>query len=228
MIMKVRYYLGLLGVIIALSSCEIDNYEEPDAFLTGRIVYQGEPILVGQNEVNFELYQSGFGKDGPINVLVAPDGTFSSRLFAGEYRLALLDGQGPFRKLQDSIPISLPESGTSLDVEVAPYYMVRNSQFAKNGDAMTATAQIEKILTGDQGTDVERVTLFLNKTQIVSNNGDRNIAQGDADLTDLSNISISVDIPEIQPAQNYVFARIGVKMVNVEDWIFSPVERIDY
>lgn len=226
--MNIKFYLGLIGIFVAMSSCEIDNYEEPNAFLTGRIVYQGEPILVGQNEVNFELYQSGFGKDGPINVLLAPDGTFSSRLFAGNYRLALVDGQGPFRKLQDSIPISLPDSGTSIDVEVAPYYLVNNSQFSKNGNAIDATAQVEKILMGDQGTDVEKVTLFLNKTLIVSNNGDRNIAQGDADLADLSNISVSVEIPDIQPTQNYVFARIGVKMVNVEDWIFSPVEKIDF
>lgn len=226
--MNIKYSLGLIGVLVALSSCEIDNFEEPNAFLTGRIVYQGEPILVGQNEVNFELYQSGFGKDGPINVLVAPDGTFSSRLFAGNYRLAIVDGQGPFRKLQDSIAITLPDSGKAIDVEVTPYYLVRNAQFSKNGNAINATAQIEKILTGDQGTDVEKVTLFLNKTLIVSNNGDRNIAQGDADLSDLSNISVSVEIPEIQPTQNYVFARIGVKMANVEDWIFSPVEKIEF
>lgn len=191
-------------------------------------MYQGEPIQVGQSEVNFELYQSGFGKDGPINVLVAPDGTFSSRLFAGNYRLAIVDGQGPFRKLQDSVAINLPDSGTAVDIEVSPYYLVRSAQFSKNGNLIDATAQVEKILTGDQGTDVEKVTLFLNKTLIVSNNGDRNIAQGDADLADLSNLSVSVEIPDIQPTQNYVFARIGVKMVNVEDWIFSPVEKIDF
>ncbi|RYE41876.1 MAG: DUF3823 domain-containing protein, partial [Sphingobacteriales bacterium] len=30
----------------------------------------------------------------------------------------------------------------------------------------------------------------------------------------------------LTPTQNYVFARIGVKTQDVEDWIFSPVQKI--
>jgi len=83
----------------------------------------------------------------------------------------------------------------------------------------------EKILAGDQGRDVESVTLFLNATTLVSNNGDYNIAQANADLSDLSNLDFSTAIPD-NYNDPYIFARVGVKIVGVEDLIFSPVEKI--
>jgi hypothetical protein len=59
--------------------------------------------------------------------------------------------------------------------------------------------------------------------------GGDNVASKDmagADITDPNNISLSVTVPPITPNQNYIFARVGVKIANVEDMIFSPLQKI--
>jgi hypothetical protein len=39
---------------------------------------------------------------------------------------------------------------------------------------------------------------------------------------------MSIAIPEITPTQNYVFARLGIKIAGVEDRIYSPVTKITF
>jgi hypothetical protein len=46
-------------------------------------------------------------------------------------------------------------------------------------------------------------------------------------ITNPDNISLSLDVPDIVPAQNYVFARVGIKISGVEKMIFSPVQKIN-
>jgi hypothetical protein len=38
---------------------------------------------------------------------------------------------------------------------------------------------------------------------------------------------LKATVPAITPTQNYVFARIGLKVTGVEDMIFSPVVKIN-
>jgi hypothetical protein len=73
------------------------------------------------------------------------------------------------------------------------------------------------------------VSLYINKTQFVS--GGDQIAGTDlagSAITSLNNISMSVNVPGISPTQNYVFARVGIKIAGVEDMIFSPVVKVTY
>jgi hypothetical protein len=142
-------------------------------------------------------------------------------------------GQGPFYWPQtggksDTLSITV-KGDTQKDIEVEPYYMIRTPQISKTGGNIAATFKIEKIITdAARAKDIETATLFINKTQFVSINdniGRTNIAG--SDITDPNNISLSVTVPTISPAQNYVFARIGVKSAGVEDWIFSPVVKIN-
>lgn len=231
-IMKAIYSVLFLGLILGLSSCEIDNYDEPDGLFTGQIMYQGDPIMVGHNEVRFQLWQSGFGNEGPIDVHLDQDGSFSARMFNGNYRLNLLSGQGPFKanfvneQQGDTILIDL-NGDTNINIEVTPYYMVRNSQFSISGNTVEASASLEQIITGEDLRNIDHVTLYLNSTKFVSNNNDENIARGDADISELSNLSMSVDISE-NITQNYIFARIGVRISGVEDMIFSPIEKLTF
>jgi hypothetical protein len=154
-------------------------------------------------------------------------------LFDGDYKLVVRSGQGPFYWPQtggksDSLSVSV-KGDTQLDIEVEPYYMIRNPQISAAGGTVTASFKVEKIITdAPRAKDIETVTLFVNKTQFVS--GNDNIARtnkaGSA-ITDPNNVSLSVTVPTISPAQNYVFARIGVKTAGVEDWIFSPVVKLN-
>ncbi|WP_121355380.1 DUF3823 domain-containing protein [Flavisolibacter nicotianae] len=231
-----RHFLPIALAVFCLAafSCKKDNYEEPKSKLTGKFHYKGEAIQVQYDQVPFELYQDGFGKVGPINGALTQEGTYSHVLFDGDYKLVVRAGQGPFYWPQtggksDTLLLSV-KGDTQRDIEVEPYYMIRSPQISKTGGNVTATFKIEKIITdAARAKDVQTATLFINKTQFVS--GNDNIARtniaGSA-IADPNNVSLSVAIPTISPTQNYVFARIGVKIAGVEDWIFSPVVKITF
>jgi len=233
--MKIKLqYILLFALYGAAVSCAKDNYKEPSSKLTGRVVYQGEALGFENYQVPYELYQFGFGKVGSIGSTFDQDGNYSAVLFDGDYKLIIPNGQGPFiwKKTSsgnpDSIAISLRGSQT-LDLEVTPYYMIRNPQVTGGSGKVSATFKLDKITTGADARDIENVTLYINKTQFVS--GADNIGQagiGGGDITDPNNVSLSVNVPSITPTQNYVYARIGLKIAGVEDRLFSPVVKVTY
>jgi Protein of unknown function (DUF3823) N-terminal domain/Domain of unknown function (DUF3823_C) len=229
-------HIALLLFCAVAISCKKDNYAEPSSKLTGRIVYNGEAIGVENYQVPFELYQFGFGKVGPIGSSFAQDGTYSALLFDGQYKLIVPNGQGPFLWKQtpggapDSVTIDLRGNQT-LDLDVMPYYMIRNAQVTGGSGQVSATFKLEKIITDANAKDIENVTLYINKTQFVSGADNDNIASAGVDgaaIVDPNNISLSVAVPGMTPTQNYVFARIGLKIAGVEDRIFSPLQKVTY
>jgi hypothetical protein len=203
---------------------------------------------VEYDRVPFQVFQYSFGKVAPVgrlsvfrdrpgdldvNTMITQEGSYSLVVFDGEYKFVINPGQGPFLWSQtggkaDSVTI-IVNGNTTQDVEVKPYYMIRNAQITGNSTAVAATFALEKIITDADAKDVERVTLFLNKTQFVgeANQLARTELAGSA-ITNMGSINLSVNVPAISPTQNYVFARIGVKIAGVEDLLFSPVQKITY
>ncbi len=233
--MKKRFqYIALFALCVAGASCKKDNYKEPTSTLSGRLLYKGESIGLENYQVPYQLYQFGFGKVGAIDGTFNQEGAYSSLLFDGDYKLIIPNGQGPFRWKQlasgapDSTAITVNGTQT-LDLEVTPYYMIRNAQLTGAGGKVTAVFKAEKIITDPAlAKNIERVNLFINKTQFVS--GANNIANVGIDggsIADPNNISLNVTVPGIAP-QTYVFARIGIKIAGVEDLIFSPVQKVNF
>ncbi|MDE3184343.1 MAG: DUF3823 domain-containing protein [Bacteroidota bacterium] len=228
-------YIVFPTLFLSLYSCKKDNYSPPGTFLTGAIMYKGDSINVERNQVPYQLYQYGFGKVGQIgsNTTFEQNGSYSQVLYNGDYKLIIPNGQGPFIWKQDasgnpdSLAITLNGNQT-VNLDVTPYYMIRNAQISASGGIVTATFKAEKIITDSvMAKDIERVSLYVNKTQFVS--GGDNIAVQDmagSDITDPNNITLSVTVPSITPSQNYIFARVGIKIANVEDMIFSPLQKI--
>jgi hypothetical protein len=215
MIMKIKFHYIIIALLLLGTACKKDNFKAPSSTLNGRLTYKGEPINLEYNQVPFELYQTGFGKTAPIRGTFDQDGNYSTLLFDGNYKFTIPANQGPFiwKELSAGKPdtLALTVSGSqTMDIEVTPYYM-------------------EKVITAANAKNIERVYLYVNKTQFVSgtdNTASANIAG--AAITSLNNISLNVAIPAVTPAQNYVFARVGIKIDGVEDLIFSPVTKVTY
>lgn len=228
-------YILFFGVITSLVACKKDNYAPPGTFLTGAIMYKGDSINVERNQVPYQLYQFGFGKVGPVSGTFEQNGSYSQVLFDGNYKLIIPNGQGPFMSKQlssgapDSLAITLKGDQT-VNIEVTPYYMIRNAQISGSGGNVTATFKVEKIITDPaMAKNIERVSLYINRTQFVS--GGDNIAFKDmagSDITDPNNITLSVAVPQLATTQPYVFARVGIKIANVEDMIFSPLQKVPF
>ncbi|MRG44699.1 DUF3823 domain-containing protein [Chitinophaga sp. SYP-B3965] len=230
-----KIIIAILSFSLFLCACEKDNYDPPTAQLSGKLVYQGEPINVEFNQVPYNLFQFGFGKTGPVsNTSFTQEGTYSVLLFNGTYKLIIPAGQGPF--LWKKTPGGAPDSITvtmngsqQLDLEVTPYYMIRTPQITAAGNNVNATFKLEKVITDANAKNIEHVNIYLNKTAFVSGNSSYNLVSTrrlGADIVDPNNVALSVVVPTIIPAQNYIFARIGLKIAGVEDMIFSPVVKL--
>ncbi len=231
-------HLACLISLILFTACGIssyDNYDSPDATLTGNIVYNGENIPVSYDNVTFELWQSGFGRETPIEVTVAQNGSYSAEIFDGNYRLIIPEGQGPFmtpaNAETNSDTLLVDVSGnTTLDIEIMPYYMIRNTQFSNNGRTVSANFGLEQIISPDNGGQaVERVSLYVSTTNFVDGRtSESTIDLAGGEIVDMDNISLRTDVPEFTPTQDYAFARVGVKIQNVEDMLFSRIEEIEF
>lgn len=230
--MKAKFYIFIFSALLLVTSCSLDNFDEPNAMFSGNIVYNGEAIPVARNQVRFQLWQPGYALTAPIDVTIAQDGSYSSRLFTGDYKLSFVPGQGPFRTPADTLFFEL-SGNKAMDIEVTPYHMIRNSQFSYAAGSVNASCAVEQIITGTDAKAVERVTLIINRTLFVDANsgGEGSIAQVDAaDLSNLGNINMSVEIPSDpkKPDQSYIFARIGVKVAGIEDMIYTQVQKIEF
>ncbi|MEO5891875.1 MAG: DUF3823 domain-containing protein [Ferruginibacter sp.] len=233
--MKIKFqYIGLLALLIGAVSCKKDNFKAPSSTLSGKILYQGEAIQVEHDRVSYELYQYGFGKVGAIAQTFTQEGTYSSLLFDGQYKLIIPNGQGPFKWKQtasggpDSLAVTV-NGNQALDLEVTPYYMIRTPQITTAGGKVTASFKAEKIIVDATGKDIERVSLYINKTQFVSvNDNIQKIDLAGSAITDPNNISLELTIPTLVPTQNYVFARIAIKIAGLDDSILSPLQKITF
>jgi len=229
----IQYLFGLV-LSASLASCAYDNYEPPKSQLKGKIVYNGDAINVASGEVQLRLIEPGWVRQNPIDVQVAQDGSFSALLFDATYKLYIPNGQGPYRSIlnqetnTDTILVSLKGS-KEMNIEVLPYYMLRSPSFTMSAKKLTATCRLEKIITDANARNIDRIFLYVSKTQFVDN---RTSIVREEDVTinmdDLNNVSLSVNVPAVPLSnQSYVYARIGVKIAGVDDLLFSPVEKMN-
>ncbi|WP_246853539.1 DUF3823 domain-containing protein [Rufibacter aurantiacus] len=224
--MRIKAIFNLmLAFGIMLSGCnEHDNFEPPKSTLTGRVVYNGQPLSLRSGGVQLELWQKGYAFREKIPVFVAQDGSYSATLFDGDYKLVLLRGNGPWVDNSDSIDVQLRGS-TNIDVPVQPYYVIENEQFQRNGNNVTVSLNVREVTPGRQ---IERITYYLGKTTIVD--------AGDwAAVTDiwwpapesLANVqTLTLGIPAALANKGYVYARVGIKMAGIEEMIYAPTQKI--
>lgn len=83
--------------MLLATGCGLDNYDEPQSTLEGRVVYNNQSIGVRgtADAVQVQLYQDGYEKHDPIPVYLTQDGSFKAILFNGQYKLITRSGNGP-------------------------------------------------------------------------------------------------------------------------------------
>ncbi|MES2731178.1 MAG: DUF3823 domain-containing protein [Bacteroidota bacterium] len=224
MIRKFNYIMGLV-LSLSLASCAYDNYEPPKSAFKGRLVYKSEAINLAQGQVDIRLIQAGFAKETPISVSIAQDGSFSALLFDGEYQL-YLPNVGPYVPQPDKTPLIIKGS-TTQDIEVVPYYMVKDVSITPStGRMATASFKLEKIVADAKA--IKKVSLFVNKTQFVDIGNSLVASTKDGAGLDLNALSLSVAVPivKLNPGQKEVFARVGVEIDGVSGMLFSKVIKI--
>jgi len=219
--------LLLVLSLFSLASCALDNYDEPKSMFTGAMLYNGDTVCVAsRSAVYFEMREPGWQFTTPVNVVVKSDGTFSTVLFNGKYKLLLPSSQGPYLSPSDTMDVVV-SGNTKKDIEVTPYYMIRNAKYVLAGRTITGTCKAEKIITDSRAKNIERVTLYVSYTYFADEF--TNDAKADAALTDLNNLSVSVTVPTLtsSPIQNFVYVRLGIKIAGVDDMIYTSPRKIN-
>jgi hypothetical protein len=224
--MKSNLYsvLTLVLALASLAGCKYDNQEPPKSFITGQVVYNGQPVGVRSNNVRLELWQPGYALFQKVDIHVAQDGSFSANVFDGDYKITRLRGNGPWADQTDTIDVQLRGNAT-VEVPVTPYFVIKNPDLKKNGSAIEATFTVEQVHTSG---NLEAVHLYLGNTVIVdqnNNTGSARLAAGAVDLSQPVTLSAAIPAPT-GGARSYVYARIGVKTAGVAEQIYSTPVKI--
>lgn len=224
--MKKYCIYSLLIFVTLLAGCGKDNYDESTSTLTGRIVYQGEPLqLKGSNQsVRIQLFQDGYDFRTPLDVFVSQDGSFSAKLFDGHYKLVTRDGNGPWLNTRDTTEVEL-RGTASVDLEVTPYFTISNSSISLNGNVMNTSFTINQIVDAAQ---IDRVMLLLNTTTFVDEAANVVRAEFTGDDVQVGQMTLNVDFSEEPKAVNAaaLFGRICVWPSGSDQGIYSPVVRL--
>lgn len=247
--MKANLNILLYAILaLALAACQKDNFKAPNSLFSGNITYQGQPLELQNGQCSYKIYQGGFGLFGPVNVAIGQEGNFSVLLYDGRYQFTIDDAQAPYqwKKTANNAPDSLwieIKGATKQDIEVTPYYLVKNTTITNVGKQVTAKFSIQKIITDASARNIQYAQLFFNRSQFVGqpstynliglNNKDNPVSNtlgqvAAANIADLNNVTITAEIPALPtfPIQNYYFARIGLKISGIEKLIYSPVVKI--
>lgn len=215
-------YILLVTFVFTLTACEFDNFDEPASFLTGNVVYNGKPVGVRSGGTRLELWQYGYALRNKIDIEISQDGTFSARLFDGNYKLVRLSG-APWANQTDSIDVKV-SGNTKLDVPVVPYYTITGETFTYNTGVISSSSMVNKVGT----LAITSLTLYVGVTNIVdANNNAQNSVLPATALTDLTTPKIvALTLNATLATAKYVYVRLGVQTAGIGERFYTPVQKI--
>ena len=140
------YMLAILGLL--LSSCELDNYDGPDAKFFGSIIDSGTNEAIPQDLIQgsvIDYVELGFENPQTQQLRFKADGTFRNNLmFSGTYEVQ------PVRGNFMEVPIETIEinGDTEHNFMTLPYIRINEVNMALNADSsrLIATFKLEQLV----------------------------------------------------------------------------------
>ncbi|MDR0692611.1 MAG: DUF3823 domain-containing protein [Prevotellaceae bacterium] len=218
-ILQISLWTALATVAGMFTACGLDNYDEPDAQITGRVIDRnGNPVGVmgSREQVTLQLWQPSYPlKADAINVNVAQDGSFSTMVFDGDYVLKMRNNTGPWVNSTDSVVINV-RGNTAVDFPVTPYYTLGNVTYSLNGTTLTATFTITEVTAGRS---IDEVALMVNKTQFVGFDGEVNVKKEAANSATGSQ-TVTIDVSDLT-AHHKLYARVGLRISGIGQGLYD-------
>ena len=154
--------------LFALTSCEIDNYEGPDASIHGSILDEQTGELVGSDMENgnaIKVREHGFTNATDQTWYITNTGEYRNNMvFAATYDVRFENGNFYPFEVKDFVV----KSGDNVyDFKVIPYIRVKSPKVEKNGNVITATFSLE---AGKQEVKLKEIQLFAFSDMWVGNN----------------------------------------------------------
>lgn len=224
---KITLILFALCGMLGFQGCELDNYDGPNATLTGRLVDMETNETMPtqyQNGAKIRLYEfyKGEWSSQPNDFWVKQDGTFENKaIFAGKYRII---AQGAFTE-QETIEMDI--SGTkTLDIKVTPFLRLTIDTNV-NGDSVTLSTRVSR---SPGASKIKTITFLAGETPYVDKS--TFTEKRDMDVSELADEDIvsrtfTETISGLTRGTSY-YVRIGALAENpANDYNYSTVVKID-
>ena len=219
--MKKIFYVLLASVVaFAATSCEVDNYEAPNASIEGSFLDSKDGSLVGTDTTNgneIGVYEQGYSAETKETWYVDNTGTYANkRIFAADYRIEFMNTN--FYPYEGSNMITVKKGNNKVDFTVTPFLRVVNPTITYNEAAKTVTAKF-KVEQGKTDSEITlgEVRLFAFGTKWVGNsfcfgggNDSKISVNAPVDPTQEFTLTMKTDNNDFKYNKTYYF-RIGVK-----------------
>ncbi len=234
--MKKVIYILLVLTTTLFSSCEKDNYDEPNVMLTGAVMYQGDTLYLKNGEVSLQLYEPGWATSSSTYVTVYVDqfGKFSANIFGGKTYKMIRSSIGAWELPNASDTITFTAKGNTVqNIEIKPYYLIKNTNIQISNKVVTANFNIEEIQSGS-GVEYAQLCLFPNAIIDISNNSvnttnvDSNINGRLTDVNTGSNTITKTIVESNLLKYNFIYARVGIKVQGASALLYSPPFKLHF
>lgn len=142
--MKMKKLIYTAFLFLMLFGCSIDNYESPNAVLSGKVI----------DNVTNEMVENGGANGGtvihvfegnsrqPIICNSFPDGHFvNAAFFSGSYKIIAI---GAFKMVSDTIHVSVSDN-KEVEIKVLPNVRLKASIVNREASSITVKVEYEKV-----------------------------------------------------------------------------------
>jgi hypothetical protein len=221
--------LTVITFAIIIAGCKYDNYDPPTSFLTGHVVYNNTPVGVRSNGTQLELWQYHWDTKGivaraKIAVYIGQDGSYSARLFDGDYKIVRLTGAPWSNPNTDTLSVTV-KGNTTFDVPVTPYFTISGESYVYNkaDSSITSTCKITQVGT----LAITNLTLFAGVTDIVDNTNTTQSNVLTTGLTDLTTTKTNkITLTTANKNRSYIFVRLGIQISGISERYFTSVQEL--
>ena len=247
--MKKIPFLTIISLIVLITSCEYDNYDEPSVVFSGKLLYNGENFLFDGNPSRgvLKVIQKGFGKvDTGIGIKINEQGEFQQLLFPGEYWLTLNNNPYPFEFTDfeslgaglgyDSIYMNLRKS-VEMNFEVKPYFHISDFTAEVDGDNLLLRCNVS--INTDTREPAPRVVFARGYagTGIIVNGNSACARAVRAIITDNGTVEVTLPIFDGVTAyrqvytnnfRDYAYCRISLELEGITNYyLFSNIVKVE-
>ncbi|OQB30698.1 MAG: hypothetical protein BWY08_01059 [Bacteroidetes bacterium ADurb.Bin174] len=161
---QVFIYIQVVALsLLLLYSCKLDNYDFPDAGITGSIIDSETNELVQTDIINgttIKIVEHGYDPVAAQYLRVKNDGTYANTLlFSNTYTVQ--PDQRNFLQIEEQEVFI--KKDTKLDFFVTPYIRVKDVEIVKEGNSVVATFRLEQTIPDA----VSKIGLYAHSEPIV-------------------------------------------------------------
>lgn len=202
---KIIFLAVVLCGLIGFQGCSLDNYDEPNASLTGALVDAETNEKVPcqyQNGARIRIYEfyNGDWANQPNDFYTRQDGTFTNNaIFPGKYQIV---AEGPF-ETPDKVEMEINGTQT-LDLKVTPFLRITTNATA-SGTTVKMTANVKQSST-KRG--IKAVEFYCGKTPYVDKNTYANKVEvnlGEMTDNEIVSSTLAGEFTDLQSGQTYYF-----------------------